>query len=142
MDGHGGQQLLDELLTLRPSLRRAGARRSVDEFDQSHYGEPDRGLTDLPRDEGQHLVGVLPLAFRCDQNAGIKDQSHAGGFSASRWLAIATSTSLANTRSIVAVESSSSSAIHSQIVRCGRRTTTTNATGSVPCSSRTSPPTR
>ncbi len=73
MDGHGSQQLVDELLPLRPSLRRTGARRSVSKFNQSHYGEPDRGLTDFPRDEGQHLVGVLALAFRCDQNAGIKD---------------------------------------------------------------------
>lgn len=46
-----------------------------------------------------------------------KDQSHAGGESDSRWLSTAASTSFAKSRSMVAVESSGSSAMHSEMVR-------------------------
>ncbi len=57
------------------------------------------------------------LALGCDEHARVEDQSHAGGLSGSRWLSTAASTSLAKSGPMVAVESSGSSAMHSEMVR-------------------------
>src|SRR6266446_416143 len=65
----------------------------------------------------EHLACVLPLPLGGDEHARIEDYSHVGGESGSRWLSIAASTSLAKSASMTAVESSGSSAMHSEIVR-------------------------
>jgi hypothetical protein len=65
------------------------------------------------------LARVTALAFGCNQDAGIEDYSHTDASTGSRWLATAASTSLAKSASIVAVESSGSNAMHSEIVRRG-----------------------
>jgi hypothetical protein len=72
-------------------------------------------------DGGEHLPCVLPLPLGSDQHTGIEDQSHEGGSSGSQWLSMAASTSWAKSASMTAVESSGSSAMHSEMVRRGRR---------------------
>ena len=88
-------------------------------------------------DSREHLSCILPLALGFDQNAGIEDQSHAGGLSGSRWLSIAASTSLAKSASMTAVESSGKSAMHSEIVRRGGAGAWITATAT--CRSRSPP---
>jgi hypothetical protein len=116
MNGQGHEQFLDELVPLcRHGLRR-GPTRSRDQRD---HGDGDVGISRCAGDGREHLPRILPLALGLDQNAGIEDQSHAGGSSGSRWLSMAASTSLAKSASMTAVESSGKSAMHSEMVRRG-----------------------
>jgi hypothetical protein len=93
-------------------------------------------------DGREQLLGILPLALGFDQNAGIEDQSHAGGSSGSRWLSMAASTSLEKSASITAVESSGKSAMHSEMVRHGGAGASNTATGNLRLSITTSAPAR
>src|SRR5260370_26530590 len=88
-------------------------------FEQSDNGERSLSVSGFANDGREHLECVLPLPLGGDEHARIEDYSHEGGASGSRWLSIAASTSLAKSASMTAVESSGSSAMHSEIVRRG-----------------------
>jgi hypothetical protein len=81
------------------------------------------------REHEPRIPGPLALGF--DQNAGIEDQSHAGGSSGSRWLSMADSTSSAKSPSMTAVESSGKSAMHSEMVQRGGAGAWITATGNL-----------
>src|ERR1700688_987728 len=93
------------------------------------HGDGDVGISRCAGDGREHLPRILPLALGLDQNAGIEDQSHAGGSSGSRWLSMAASTSLAKSASMTAVESSGKSAMHSEMMRRGGAGAWITATG-------------
>src|SRR3984885_12699282 len=77
-------------------------------------------------------ASICPLPLASDQHTRIEDQSYAGDSSGSRWLSMAASTSLAKSASMTAVESSGSSAMHSEMVRRGGGGAWITATGSLP----------
>lgn len=83
----------------------------------------------------KHCGHRAPTPFGGDDHAGVKGQSHAGGFSGSRWLSMAASTSFAKSPSSVTVDPCASArAMDSERNRPGSgfegRTATT--TGSCP----------
>ena len=112
INGQGREQFLNKLLTFLFSLRCVDASRAVRQFEESNNLQGDFRLSGCAGDSREHLSCILPLALGFDQDAGIEDQSHAGGSSGSRWLSIAASTSLAKSASMTAVESSGKSAMH------------------------------
>src|SRR5207253_8241471 len=124
------------------SLRGFGAKDAVHQLRESD-GRKRRVLvtcrSDNPRDQ---LLNRLAAPLGGDHQAGVENQSHAGGSSGSRWLSIAASTSLAKSASMTAVESSGKSAMHSEIVRRGGAGAWITATGSLPLSITTSAPAR
>src|SRR6266849_263431 len=122
--------------------RCVGTGRTVGQFDQCDDGDGDVGISGCAADCGEHLPCVLPLPLGSDQHTGIEDQSHEGGSSGSRWLSMAASTSLAKSASMTAVESSGSSAMHSEMVRRDGAGGWITATGSLPLSITTSAPAR
>src|SRR5258708_38763751 len=101
-------------------LSRVSARATPwAEFEQSDNGECNLSVSGFANHGREHLACVLPLPLGGDEHARIEDYSHEGGASGSRWLSIAASTSLAKSASMTAVESTGSSAMHSEIVRRG-----------------------
>ena len=119
MDGYGQEQFLNKLLSLRSSRRRVGAGRAMGQFQQRDDRDRNIRLTHAVRDGREHLPRILALTLGRDQNAGVEDQSHAGGSSGSRWLSTAAWTSLAKSASMVAADSSGRSAMHSEMDRRG-----------------------
>src|SRR5260370_42131186 len=101
----------------RFSLGGVGAGRAVCQLDQRYDGDADSGSADFASDGGKHLPSIFPLTLRCDQNASVEDQSHAGGANGSRWLSMAASTSLGKSGSMGPVESSGSKSLDSEMVR-------------------------
>src|ERR1700683_664791 len=124
------------------SLRCVGTCRAVSQLDQRNHGDGDVGISNCAGNGREHLPRILPLALGFDQNAGIEDQSHAGGSSGSRWLSMAASTPLETSASITAVESSGKSAMHSEMVRHGGAGASNTATGNLRLSITTSAPAR
>src|SRR5205807_6089951 len=84
--------------------RMADVFAAVDEFRQTDCGERCILVTSRVYDSLDELLDRIPTALGSDDHAGVEDQSHAGGFSGSRWLLMTSSRSRAKSPSSVAVE--------------------------------------
>src|SRR5579864_454314 len=129
---------------IRPAhLRGFGAKDTVHQLRESD-GRKRRALVSRRSDDpGDQLLNCVAAPLGSDHQAGVEDQSHAGGSSGSRWLSIAASTSLAKSASSVAVQpcslaSRKDSESNLTFGSAGRST----ATGSLPLSITTSAPAR
>ena len=95
---------VEEGFAAKTPFRRGRAMKAVNQFGQADGGERRVLITGCADDSAEQALDRFSAPFCIDDYAGVEDQSHAGGFSGSRWLSTAASTSLAKSSSSVAVE--------------------------------------
>src|SRR5580658_5835167 len=98
-------RIVDKLLAARPPLRRIWPSDTVCQFQKGNHRNGHFRVVVPKTNALKHLICRQPEPLRSYHYRSIKDQSHAGGSSGSRWLSIAAFTSLAKSTSMVAVES-------------------------------------
>src|SRR5216684_3596807 len=146
MHRHVARQSLDEFqswLLLRLGFRAIGTMHQLGDSHDRH-ADFDLALS------GLHLFQDFPngmaSAFGSDNNAGVEDYSHAGGFHGLRWLRISSTSSAKSGSRIGALPVSSScalaNAMHSEMVRRTGSAAWRTATGRAPFSMMTSAPAR
>lgn len=86
--GHGQKEFFDERFAALAIGFCFGPVNTVRQFDGSNGGERSGCLSTPGFDTLQYLPQAIPASLACDQDTGVEDYSHAGGFHGLRFLMI------------------------------------------------------